>query len=235
VTPLRKGRRFRFWGMGMAKKNGAKAQDGWRNRIVNFGTKPASQFQANPLNPKVHPQNQRNALAASLRELGWVGVCIENARTGQLIDGHERIWQALQNGDADVPYIQVDLSPEEERLMLATFDPIAALAVTDKAMLASLLEDVQSSEAALQQMLAELAVRTGITPPNDPMQEWQGMPEFEQEDAFAFKTIKIHFTKQEDVDAFAELLDQTVTAKTKYLWFPEQEEMALKEYKASES
>ena len=146
----------------MAKKNGAKAQDGWRNRIVNFGTKSASQFQANPLNPKVHPQNQRNALAASLRELGWVGVCIENARTGQLIDGHERIWQALQNGDADVPYIQVDLSPEEERLMLATFDPIAALAQVDRVKLGELLQDVSTTEAALQQMLAKLAAENGL-------------------------------------------------------------------------
>lgn len=51
---------------------------------------------------------------------------------------------------------------------------------------------------------------------------WQGMPEFEQPDVQAFRTIRIHFETQEAVDAFAALLGQTITEKTKYLYFPKQ-------------
>ena len=85
----------------------------YKNRIVGHGTKPASQFQAHPNNWRKHPQNQRSAVRGSLESLGWVAEVIENVTTGRLIDGHERVWNALQNGDAEVPYIQVELTEME--------------------------------------------------------------------------------------------------------------------------
>lgn len=136
-----------------------------KNRIVGHGTKPADQFQAHPLNWRKHPQRQRAAVEASLRELGWIGVVIENVQTGNLIDGHERVWQALKAG-GDVPYIQVDLSPEEEALALATFDAITNMAETDAAKLDELLCDVQTGEAALMELVGQMAEDAGIAPPN---------------------------------------------------------------------
>ena len=140
----------------------------YRNRIVGYGTKPASQFLANPLNHRTHPQKQRDAMAASLKELGWVNVVIENVRTGALIDGHERIWQAMKADDAEVPYIQVDLAPEEEHLALAILDRITGMAEVDPAMLNALLEDVNTGEAALQELLDEMAKEAGVMPGDDP-------------------------------------------------------------------
>lgn len=134
----------------------------YRNRIVGYGTKPASQFLANPLNHRKHPQKQRAAMAASLKELGWVNVVIENVRTGALIDGHERIWQAMKADDAEVPYIQVDLAPEEEHLALAILDSITGMAEIDPAILNALLEDVQTTEPALQELLARMAEDAGM-------------------------------------------------------------------------
>ena len=127
----------------------------FRNRIVGYGTKKASQFLAHPLNHRKHPQSQRRAMTASLTELGWVNAVIENVRTGRLIDGHERIWQALQADDSEVPFIQVDLAPEEEHLALAILDRITGMAEVDPAMLNALLEDVNTGEAALQELLAQ--------------------------------------------------------------------------------
>lgn len=138
----------------------------FENRIIGYATKPADQFQANPLNWRKHPQKQRAAVNASLRELGWVAAVIENVRTGNLIDGHERVWQALDKNE-DVPYLQVDLSEDEERLALATFDAITGMAETDAAKLDELLREVNTGEAALQEMLAELAESAGIVPPRD--------------------------------------------------------------------
>ncbi|MFH1566812.1 MAG: DNA methyltransferase, partial [Gemmatimonadota bacterium] len=141
----------------MAGSNG-----GWANRIVAHGSKPASQFQAHPDNFRLHPQAQRDAVAASLRELGWVNVVLENVRTGHLIDGHERIFQALQNDDAEVPYIQVDLSEQEEALALSILDPITSMATVDAAKLDELLRDVSTGEEALQALLATLAEDAGL-------------------------------------------------------------------------
>ena len=121
----------------------------------------ASELAANPLNWRKHPQRQREAVQASLRELGWVAAVVENVRTGYLIDGHERVWQAMQN-DEDVPVLQVDLSEDEEKLALATFDPIGALAEADADALDALLREVNTGEAALQELLAELAEDAGV-------------------------------------------------------------------------
>ena len=140
--------------------------DGWQSRIVGHGEKPASQFCANPRNYRTHPQAQRDALHGALNEVGWVAPVVENKRTGLLVDGHERVWQALQNGDAPVPYVEVDLSPEEEAYVLATLDPIGAMAAADKEQLDALLREVQSGEAGVQAMLAELAEKAGVVLPN---------------------------------------------------------------------
>ncbi len=131
------------------------------NRIVGYSTKPADQFEAHPLNYRKHPQRQRDAVQASLRELGWIGVVVENRQTGRLIDGHERVWQALKNNEP-VPFIEVDLSEEEERLALAVFDPITYMAETDAQALDALLREVNTGEATLQELLAGLAEEAGV-------------------------------------------------------------------------
>lgn len=133
----------------------------FRNRIIGYATKPADQFTANPLNYRKHPQRQRDAVNASLRELGWISTVIENVTTGNVIDGHERIWNALQRNE-DVPYLQVELSEAEERLALAVFDPITNMAETDAQILDDLLREVNTGEAALQQLLAEMADTAGL-------------------------------------------------------------------------
>jgi hypothetical protein len=49
---------------------------------------------------------------------------------------------------------------------------------------------------------------------------WKDMPEFVQTNAMPVRTLYVHFEKYEDVQAFAELVDQKITLKTKYIWYP---------------
>jgi ParB-like chromosome segregation protein Spo0J len=124
---------------------------------------PAAKFAANPLNARTHPKLQQAALVGSLTELGWIQNVIVNKTTGNVVDGHARIVEALKlGGDTPVPYVEVELSEAEERLALATLDPISAMAGYDKAQLDALLRDVNTGDAALQTMLAELAQDNGL-------------------------------------------------------------------------
>ena len=195
----------------------------WRNRIVGEGVQAASQFIANQANWRVHGQPQRDAMRGALNEVGWVQRVIVNRQTGYLVDGHERVWQALQNGDAEVPYVEVDLAPDEEAYVLATLDPIGAMAAADSVQLAELLREVQSGEAGVQAMLESLAMKTGIIPPNDPMAEWQGMPEFQHEDITAEGafTIRVFLKDANDLAAFGRLLGRDLTGR-KFVWFSKQ-------------
>ena len=148
----------------------------WENRIVGEGSKPASQFIANPLNWRTHPVAQREAVTASLNDLGWIQRVIVNRRTGYLIDGHERVMNAMQHGDQPVPFVEVDLSEQEEALALAILDPLSAMATTDAAKLDELLRECQTGEAALQEMMAAMAKDAGIIPKDAP-DEFEEMDE----------------------------------------------------------
>ena len=50
--------------------------------------------------------------------------------------------------------------------------------------------------------------------------EWINMPEFHQEDIGPHRQLVVSFKNEEDVQAFAKLIDQNITFKTKSLWFP---------------
>ena len=151
----------------MAKKQKQQAGE-WRNRIVRTGEAPASEFKANERNWRIHPREQREALRGVLGEVGWVTGVVTNKTTGNVIDGHARIEEALKLGDeTPVPFIEVELSEDEEAKILATFDPISAMAVADKEQLDALLREVETGDAAVMQMLDDLAKANGIAPAPD--------------------------------------------------------------------
>lgn len=141
----------------------AKKQQTWRNRIVESGVLAASEFAANPGNWRVHPKPQAEALTGALNDLGWIQEVIVNRTTGLMLDGHLRVALALKQGkDTPVPVKYVELTEAEERLALATLDPIAAMAAADAQKLDELMQDINTGEAGLQAMLAGLAADNGL-------------------------------------------------------------------------
>lgn len=147
----------------MSKRKG---RNDWKNRVVGHGEKAAKDFLENPYNFRIHTAMQERALQGSLDTLGWIDVVIENKRTGHLIDGHERIVLAMQKGEQTlVPYIQLDLSEEEEYQALLMLDPIAALAQTDGGKLDELLAMTNTDDANVMEFLANLAQKNNVVPP----------------------------------------------------------------------
>lgn len=144
------------------KLNGQK----WRNRIIGHDNVAPDQLLANPSNFRLHPKRQQDALAGSLNELGWLQDIIVNQTTGHVLDGHLRVQLALRNDEPTVPVKYVELTDSEERLALATFDPITYMAETDAAALDELLRQTNTGEAALQELMADMAQDAGIVPPD---------------------------------------------------------------------
>ena len=134
----------------------------WESRIVGHGEAAPADLVGNPRNWRTHPKAQRDALAGVLDQVGWVQDVIVNKRTGYLVDGHARVAVAAQRGEASVPVVYVDLSEDEELLILATLDPLAAMAEADTDALADLLASVTSEDAALTSMLQELERKSSI-------------------------------------------------------------------------
>jgi hypothetical protein len=51
--------------------------------------------------------------------------------------------------------------------------------------------------------------------------EWQGMPEYNQNDLTSYKQIIVHFDCEEDIRAFEKLIGRKITTKTRSIWYPE--------------
>ena len=129
----------------------------YQNRIVGNGEEPLDQIMFNPRNWRIHPLYQQNALKGVLEEVGWVQQVIVNQRTGNLIDGHLRCQLAAREGNDTIPVVYVDLSEEEEALILSTLDPIAGMAATDKEKLDDLFRQFNSDNENVQKLIADIA------------------------------------------------------------------------------
>jgi hypothetical protein len=136
------------------------------SRIVGLTYDDPATLLANPYNYRIHPTAQRSALAASLAELGWIDTVIVNDTTGHVIDGHLRVEDALTMNEATIPVLHVVVSEAEERKALLTLDPLAALAITDAAVLRDLMPLVASESAALNALWQGIATLGDVHPPD---------------------------------------------------------------------
>jgi DNA modification methylase len=138
----------------------------WRDRIVSFERIAARDLQAHDGNWRTHPQTQQDALRGVLDEVGIAGALLvyrSPAHDGAYvtIDGHLRT--GLDPAQT-WPCLVLDVDDAEAAMLLATHDPLAALAEADTDRLRALLDTVQSSAPAVQAMLSQLAEAAGIVP-----------------------------------------------------------------------
>ena len=119
-----------------------------RDRIKELRRVPGRELRANPLNFRKHPTAQRSALAGVLEQIGIAAALIarETPDGLELIDGHLR---AEDYGDAEWPVLVLDVTADEARLLLATLDPLSALAEHDSETLKKLVGSLDPAVAIL--------------------------------------------------------------------------------------
>lgn len=147
----------------MGKKKQFDLQD-IRNRIVELRYIKAGEIKDHPAQWRKHTDPQRRALQGVLRDIGIADALLvwRSEREGGALcafDGHLR--KGL-DPSREWPVLITDLTDEEADYALATHDPLGAMARADQEALAVLLESVRSEDAAVQEMLAELAKESGL-------------------------------------------------------------------------
>ena len=178
-----------------------------RDRIVDIVTARAGDLVPNPRNWRTHPETQRRGLEQLLDTVGSVDVLkavrLPDGRL-QLVDGHLR---AEIRQDEEVRVAVLDLTPEEADLVLATFDPVSAMAVADQEMLDALIRDldvVRDTSPELFALLESLqSLDVGETPDLDDVGEEHGE---EPDEKLSWKWVKIHLPPEVFAD-FMQLLD----------------------------
>jgi hypothetical protein len=197
---------------------------------------------AHPLNWGKHSTRQKDALAASLGKHGWLAAPIWNKRTGHLLDGHARVEHARNVGTEKIPVRVVDVSEEQERQILASFDRISELRERDDTALCALLRQVveESHDApdgfSKEEVGSLMLALGGTADPEafgmdgegrapDPDAEWTGMPSFEQENQLSKLSVLVNFKTEADVEAFEALVEQSIPKRShqRSIWYPRAE------------
>jgi len=128
----------------------------WKDRVKEFRRVPASELKANPKNWREHPAEQRKALGGVLDEVGIAGALLARETDDglELIDGHLR----TEMDDAtEWPVLILDVDEAEADVLLASIDPIGALASRNDAALTDLIASIKTDNAALGEMLESMA------------------------------------------------------------------------------
>lgn len=136
-----------------------------KDRIKEFRRVPAKELTAHANNWRKHSKKQQAILKGIVEEVGFAGAVL--AREDEhgnlyLIDGHLR---TETFADETLPVLVLDVNEQEANKILATYDPISAMAESDATQLDQLLRDVQTSNQDVADMLDKLAQDAGIVPP----------------------------------------------------------------------
>ena len=155
----------------------------YRDRILGTVRVRGDRLLAHPKNWRIHPENQREAIRGVLADLGvsrsltgvpadptalaearalktpaerrvWAEAFERGAGDILLLDGHLR---AEEIRDQALPVELLDLDEREQAELLATFDPIGDLARMDREKFLDLTNDFNSTKAAVQALVADLA------------------------------------------------------------------------------
>lgn len=175
-------------------------------------------------NPRLIDERSMSGLIESIKRFGLVQPIIVNKRSGNVVGGHQRL-RALQKigGYDNVDVIEVDLDQTEEKtLNIALNNQYIQGKFTND--LQDLLDELSTDTPEDYEKLLLDQLKDNDFNAHD---EWNEMPEYNQQDTSEYKKIIVNFKDKESVDEFFRLIDQRHTDKTNSIWFPEMKQRVM--------
>lgn len=197
---------------------------------------PLSKLVGLPRNAKDH---DLGAIVASIRRFGFLDPILLNGVTGHVLAGHGRRdglramkvsgeppppGVEVNGGEWMVPVVQLSIPAEREEAAAVALNRTVELGGWDEAALVQVLSDLAAAgELEGTGYTAEeldSLLRTVID--FDPQHEWQGMPEFEQDEEQSYDSIKVHFRNEQDRAEFMGVMGEKPD-RVKSIWYPKME------------
>ena len=187
-------------------------------------------------NARRHTKEQIKQIVNSIEEFGFLNPILID-ENNMILAGHGR-YMAAQNLDLEkVPTIQIkNLTEAQKKAFVIADNKIATNSTWDESTLWKEIQTLNDLGFDLNILaFAELELLPIIDENvvNDPLAEWEDMPEFIQDDLQPYRSIIIHFGEEKHVEEFFKLLDQPYSEKVRYLWHPQliREDNESKRYK----
>jgi hypothetical protein len=178
------------------------------------------------LNARTHTDEQIEQIVASIKEFGFTNPILVDKERG-VVAGHGRLLAARRLGMPTVPVVELShLTPEQLRAYMLADNKLALLAGWDDDILRGEINALKDAGFDVDLTGFDTAeIDQLFAPEADPTTLWSGMPEFNQPNAFAFRSIIVHFVDQAGVDDFKKVIGQPeITEVTKFIWYPRQPE-----------
>lgn len=141
----------------------------WRFRVVAHQHVDPTLLIEHPDNFKAHPDHQRDAIREAIATVGFVGEVYVSTLSGRILDGHARVAEAIRSNQPTVPVGFIDCESEEDELrILATYDPIGQLAVSDFEKLEAMGTRANVEQKSLRMMLGRVAGTRSKPVPEEP-------------------------------------------------------------------
>ena len=181
-----------------------------RNRITELRHVRAGDLAVDSRNWRRHPKAQRQALQTMLAQVGYADAVIarETEDGLVLIDGHLR---AGLDPEQIVPVLVTDLDEAEAGQVLATLDPLAAMAQPDTTALDALVKGLAAQADEAMKGLLESMHNISLTPepPVDPdaIAEPPAEPVSKRGDVWMLGRHRLMCGDSTDADDVARLLD----------------------------
>jgi ParB-like chromosome segregation protein Spo0J len=183
-------------------------------------------LQHDPKNRRKHNPRNIGMLVDALQKVGAARSIVIDEH-GEILAGNGVVEAAAEAGLTNVQVVDVDgqtvvavrrtgLTAEQKRALAIFDNRVAELAEWDFEQLAADRE----VGLDLQPFWSENEEAKLFDEKDEADAHWKGMPEFSQANEMPFRRIIINFKNQDAVDAFSRLLNQTVTPKTRSVWYP---------------
>lgn len=169
----------------------------------------AGSLTENPANWRRHSPEQLQSIKDLLQDpdVGWAGACLFNERTKRLIDGHAR--KSVADPSTPIPVLVGDWSEEAERKILATLDPVGAMAQGDPAAFAALVESITAESLWVRDLLhnTQASLNAAGEEEDDPVEEPSAvLPQMECQPFEHHDYIMLLFHNEQDFQQACERL-----------------------------
>ena len=194
---------------------------------MQFKQVDVDSLKAYPQNARTHSELQIDQIAKSIKEFGFVTPCLIDKKN-VVITGHGRLAAAKLLGIKQVPTLRVEhLTQKQIKAYRIADNQLANNSNWNLELLGMELSELEHDNfdtSILGFTEAESATIETINDPDlDAAKEWQGMPEYDNKNLEAYRSLIVHFPDQKAFDEYAKIMAKfvTLTDQTKMYWFPD--------------
>lgn len=192
-----------------------------------------------PANARKHDKKNLEAIKGSLARFGQQKPLVVGS-DNVIIAGNGTLEAARALGWTEINIVRSDLKGIDRTAYSIADNRTGEISSWDLPVLSQILEDLKVQDFDIEQIAFDdsfiIKIPDEGIPQDKDDNQWTGMPEFENTNKLGIQRIVINFETYDDVQNFAQLINQSITEKTRAIWYPkvEKEKMINKYYEQSE-